>query len=218
MRSSEQEAAFQRLYDAANKILEATYNDEEAARQAIHSLSATRTRLEQRFSELAREVTEKVDSSALRTANEAARLLAEKFTEADDAAERARDRYNDAGRRLTWKLIGGAAVLQCLLLAGAGLIVERTLPSQDEIDARRQTIEQLSQQASDSRTQLGNLQRDVTTMTRKVASLERRGGRLELENCAEERQPQRICIRTNEGDSDAPITIGDKTYRIPWGY
>ncbi|CAE6905340.1 hypothetical protein R69927_05638 [Paraburkholderia domus] len=218
MRSPEHETAFQRLYDAANKILEATYNDEETARQAIQALSVTRTRLEQRIGELAREVTEKVDASALRMAHEAARLLAEKFTEADDAAERARDRYNKVGRRLTWKLLGGAAVLQCLLLAGAWLIVERTLPSQAEIEARRQTIEQLSQQASESRTEIGNLQRDANTMTRKVTSLERRGGRLELTNCAEEGQPARICIRTNEGDSDAPITIGDKTFRIPWGY
>ncbi|KUZ65063.1 hypothetical protein WI36_27490 [Burkholderia ubonensis] len=218
MSASEHEIAFRRLYDVANKILEATYNDEEAARKAIDALSTTRTRLERKIDELARDVTAKVDSSASRTANEAARLLTENFREADAAAERARDRYETAGRRMTWKLLGGAAALQCMLLAGAWLIVQRTLPSQAEVDTRRQTIEQLSQQASELRTQVGNLQRDASGMARKVANLERRGGRLEILNCAEQGQSPRLCIRTNEADSEVPMTIGDKTYRIPWGY
>jgi len=218
MRASGEEVAFQRLYDAANKILEATYNDEETARKAIEALSTTRTRLERRIDELSREVTKAVDSSVSKTATEAARLLTEKFKEADAAAERARDRYELAGRRITWKLLSWAVVLQCLLLVGGWLIVQRTLPSQSEIDSRYQVIERLSQQASRLRTQIGNMQRDANGLTVKVAKLERRGGRLEIENCAESGQPQRLCVRTNESDSESPITIGEKTYRIPWGY
>lgn len=101
---------------------------------------------------------------------------------------------------------------------GAWLIVQRTLPSPAEVDIRRQTIEQLSQQASELRTQVANLQRDANGIARKVTSLERRGGRLEIQNCADGGQPPLLCTRTNETDSDEPITIGDKTYRIPWGY
>lgn len=218
MSSSEYEAAFQRLYDAANRILEASYNDEETARKAIDALSATRIRLERKIDELSRDVTAKIDSSALKTATEAACLLTEKFREADAAAKRARDRYELAGRKLTWRLLGGAAALQLVLIVGAWLIVQHALPSQAEVDTRRQTIEQLSLQASNLRLQIGNMQRDANGMARKVANLERRGGRLEVQNCAEEGQSARPCIRTNETDSEAPITIGDKTYRIPWGY
>lgn len=218
MNSSEHEAAFQRLYDTANKILEATYNDEEAARKAINALSTTRIQLERKVDELARDVTAKIDSSAGKTADEAARLLADKFVQADTAAARARSRYETAGQNLTWKLLGGAAVLQLVLLAGAWLIVQRTLPSQVEVESRRQTIEQLSQQASELRTQVANLQRDANGMARKVKNLEQRGGRLEIANCADDRQSPLLCVRTNETDSDGPITIGEKTYRIPWGY
>jgi len=60
--ASEHEAAFQRLYDTANKILGATYNDEEAARKAINTLSTTRIQLEREIDELARDVTAKIDS------------------------------------------------------------------------------------------------------------------------------------------------------------
>ncbi|MFP3708530.1 hypothetical protein SB783_31410 [Paraburkholderia sp. SIMBA_009] len=218
MKSSEHEAAFQRLYDTANKILEATYNDEEAARKAINTLSTTRIQLERTINELARDVSSRIDSSAEKTADKAARLLAEKFEQADAAAARARNRYESAGRKLTWKLLGGCAVLQLVLLAGAWLIVQQTLPSQTEVETRRQTIEQLSQQASELRVQVASLQRDASGMARKVKNLEQRGGRLEITNCADGRQSPLPCIRTNETDSDGPITIGEKTYRIPWGY
>ncbi|WP_155628756.1 hypothetical protein [Burkholderia stagnalis] len=218
MNAQRQEAAFQQLYDTANKILEATYNDEETARKAIEALSATRIRLERRVDELSVDITKKVDSSVSKTANEAARLLTEKFKAADAAAEQARGRYESAGQRLTWKLLGWATALQCVLLVGAWLIVQRTLPSQNEIDGRRQVIEQLSQQASSLHMQIGSLQRDINGMATKVTNLERRGGRLELANCGEEGQPRRLCFRTNESESDAPVTIGDKTFRIPWGY
>ena len=216
MSASEHEAAFQQLYDVANKILAATCNDEETARRAIDALSVTRARLENRIDDMVRDVTAKVDSSASKTASEAARLLTEKFKEADAAAVRARERYDTAAQRLTWKLLGGSAILQCVLLAGAWLIAQRSLPSQTEMDTRRQVLEQLSQQASELRVQIGNSQREASEMSHKVAKLEQRGGRLEVENCALDGQPQQTCFRTDETASDGPVTIGDGTYRIPW--
>lgn len=188
---------FQRLHDAANKVLEATYNDERAARQAIRALDRTRMLVEQRVGELKREVVRSIDASASTTATQAAALLRDKFKEADEAASRAARRYAEAERTLGWKLLGIALLVEAALLGGLWLLVQRTVPAYAEIEARRAEVRRLDAH---------------------VAELERRGGRLELARCTDHREHEHLCYRTNEAIDHGPYRADGKTFRIPWGY
>lgn len=67
----------------------------------------------------------------------------------------------------------------------------------------------LSQQGSQLRAQIGNLQSDVNAMNRKVKLLEKKGGRVDIVTCPEDGEEPRLCIRTDETDSDGPIVIGE---------
>ncbi|MNN47602.1 hypothetical protein D3C81_1620310 [compost metagenome] len=89
-----------------------------------------------------------------------------------------------------------ALVVQATILLGVWLLVENTIPSLQDIGARRQEVAQLEQQ---------------------VIALERRGGRLELGTCLDNRKHSHICFRTNEASGVFQRQGDNKTYRIPWG-
>jgi hypothetical protein len=46
-------------------------------------------------------------------------------------------------------------------------------------------------------------------MNRKVKLLEKKGGRVDIVTCPEDGEEPRLCIRTDETDSDGPIVIGE---------
>lgn len=194
-----QSDAFQRLFDAANKVLEATYIDAKSARMAIEALERTRALVERRLDDLKRETVRSIDASASTTAVQAAALLGEKFKEADEAASRAATRYANAEKTLGWKLLRITMLVQVTLFGGLWLLVQRTVPSYTEIEARRVEIQRLETQ---------------------VTELERRGGGLDLATCTDSRKRDHLCYRTNETIDDGPYSSrGDgKTFRIPWGY
>jgi hypothetical protein len=199
MTRDSQSDAFQRLFDAANKVLEATYNDEKSARMAIEALERTRALVERRLDDLKRETVRAIDASASTTATQAAALLREKFKDADEVANRAAKRYADAENTLGWKLLGIAMLVQATLLGGLWLLVQRTVPSYTEIEARRVEIQRLETQ---------------------VTELERRGGGLYLTTCIDRSKRTHLCYRTNETIDDGPYSsqADGKTFRIPWGY
>lgn len=208
----------QALLDAAGKVLEATYEDEAAAREAIAELRNTRQRVENRLTDVSQQVTQTVEQSAERTATAAATLLKKKFEAADTAADKARQRYEKSARGLWWKVAGLTLILQVAILFGLWLIVQRTLPSQAEIDARRATLERLDADASGLRRQKADLQRQVATMNKKVRDLEKRGGALQFSTCQDADQQTHYCFRTNEESMSEPFGSNGETYRIPWGY
>jgi predicted nucleic acid-binding Zn-ribbon protein len=210
--------AFQSLFDAANRILEATERDEATARSAICALEQTRQRVEAQLGAISSKVTGAIEQSAGTTATETARLLQERFLDADDAAERAKDRYEQAAKWLGWKTCGFAVLLQMAIIGGVWLLVTQTIPSQAELDTRRASIEQLEEQASALRVQKTDLEHQVTVLNRKVVVLERRGGGLQLSTCSSTDEQDHVCFRTNEDDQALPYVVAGKTYRIPSGY
>ncbi|WP_104656255.1 hypothetical protein [Ralstonia insidiosa] len=199
MDENQQRKAFQQLFDAAGKVLEATYTDAQSTRQAIQALSHTRDLVERRLNELHREVTHSVEGAAETTAERTAELLREKFEQADQAADRAAQRYTRAANGLGWKLLALALLMQVAIFVGVWLLVQNTVPSLSEIEARRQEVVQLERQ---------------------VAALERRGGRLELRDCLDGNKRSHPCFRTDEEKlAGVYQDKGDgKTFRIPWGH
>lgn len=163
-------------------------------------MNTTRDRLERDVSRLATDVREKIAESATKTAQRAAQLLRENFDEADDAARRAAQRHERAAGNLVWRIVLIALIVQAVVLIGVWLLVRTTIPSREEIEARRAEVAQL-------RTQL--------------EYLERKGARLELIDCIDERKRLHLCFRTDERNHQGafrPEGVGkEKTYRIPWG-
>lgn len=212
------EQTIEGLLDAAGKVLEATYEDEQRTRQAITSLERLRATVEEKIGALSRDTVKVIEGASDTTATQAARLLQEKFVEADVAAERARARYVRATQGLAWRLFGLAVLMQLLIFAGVWVIVARTLPSRDEISGRRQVLDQLAQQVSSEQTQLAELDRQIKTKQRKVSDLDRRGARVEWTTCTDSEQVSHLCFRADEEVGGIPSRDGDKTYRVPSGY
>lgn len=210
------DAAFRDLFDAANKVLEAAYVDEKAARQAIDALDRLQFNIARRISDLSTDVTKSISDSAAQTAEKAADLLTQKFTAANVCADEAAERYKSAADRLGWKLFGFALLLQLAILASSWLIMQRAMPSGAEIEERRALVDQLSQQASSRRSEIADLDRQLTSQKRKLAELDRRGSRAEWSTCQDEAQVQHLCFRTDERLFQGQD--GERTYRVPWGY
>lgn len=206
------------LLDAAGKVLEATYEDEQRTRQAITALERLRISVEQKFSTLSHDTVILIESASDTTAKKAAELLQHKFSEADAAAERARARYVKATQGFGLRLFGLAALLQLLLLIAGWLILERTLPSEEEIADRRQILQQLRQQTTDLQGKITDLDRQIKSKQRKVNDLERRGASVNWTVCKDNTQLSHLCFRTDEEAGDFSSADGEKTYRIPWGY
>lgn len=212
------EKTVERLLDAAGKVLEATYEDEQRTHRAITELERLRTSVEQKISTLSRDTVVLIEGASDTTAKKAAELLQHKFLEADAAAERARARYVQAAQGLGWRLFGLAALMQLLLFVAGWLILGRTLPSEDDIADRRQTVQQLRHQTVDLQGQVADLDRQIKSRQRKVNDLDRRGARVDWTVCKDNAQISHLCFRTDEEAGDFSSANGEKTYRIPWGY
>ena len=173
---------------AINKILEATYNDQEAAEKAIKALDVAREQFERRLNIQLNTVTQAVENSASDTATKAAALLRGNFIEADKAAIVARSRYEDAAQSLGWKMFSMALVAAVTFIGSVFLLIWYMTPSLDDIHARRQEVMQLEQAA---------------------LALEKRGAKLIWNNCG-----KRICFKTVE-EKGENWRAQDDTYRIP---
>ncbi|MDO3617330.1 hypothetical protein Q3O98_11340 [Ralstonia pseudosolanacearum] len=207
---------FQRLFDVANKVLEAVYEDEQAARRVIDALDRMHFNVAKRLNDLSSDVTTAIEDSASQTADKAAQLLTQKFAQADACADQAAERYRRAANKLNWKLFGFVLLIQLAVLGGGWLLAQRAIPSQDEIKGLRALVGQLSQQAAERRNEVADLDRQVANQKRKLADLERRGSRVEWSTCQDEEQRSRLCFRTDERAMQGPD--GERTYRVPWGY
>lgn len=196
---------FQDLYDTAQKLLELSLTDEQSARDAIGNLNLavtaldrTREILEHKLGRISGSVVQTIEASAETTADKVANLLQKKFQDANTAATEAASRYNDAAKMLTWKLAAVALGAQVALFGGAWLLVQRTIPSVAEIESRKQTI---AQQAA------------------MLATLEERGGMLDVATCVDKKGREHQCFRTDESIVSDPFRRSgeDKTYRVLWG-
>lgn len=193
------ETLLQKRFDALHKVLEATSTNQKAAEDAINALNVLRAGLARDVWDLSESVKRTMKELAPEAAHTAAGLLQKDFKGADEAARNAAQHYERASRFLKWRLVGVILLAQTILLVGVWLVARFTIPSIDEIEARRQEIRQMAQQ---------------------VNILESRGGRLQLEECKDAKGRERVCFRTDEVKGERPFQRPNdaKTFRVPWGH
>ncbi|AJQ88606.1 hypothetical protein [Xanthomonas oryzae] len=141
----------QLFFDSAGKLLEAAENDGAKARKAINALTSFQSQVDARLSQLEVKVAQKIEAAAERTADKAAKLLQDRFREADAAAEKAAERYHQAAASLTFRLwtysIGSLAVVVLVL----AVLAFAMIPSLDDIHQRRAELSSLDSQIQGKR-------------------------------------------------------------------
>ncbi|WP_227107307.1 hypothetical protein [Chromobacterium rhizoryzae] len=186
--------------DVVQKILEATYNDQQATEKAISDLNLLRQQVDQRINFLKWDITEAIESSAEKTASKAADLLASKFADADKAAQSAKKRYESSARHLGWKLFAMWALVQLILLGCAYWMFQRTIPSKVEIESRRQIVESLRQD-------LAQIEKETDAMKRRQAKL------IKFEKCQQNDGTIVACIQID--NTEAWTGKNGESYRRP---
>jgi len=135
-RLEEEIERLRRLVIAADNIIQAAKQDRQAARALMDQLKTTDARVQQSLQKIPeaiaaipetihKELTRTSDS----TAKEAARLLTEKFTAADQAAEQAAERYNTAKaswRSDTWWLLACNQLITGLVVVAIYLVYHKS--------------------------------------------------------------------------------------------
>lgn len=149
------------FFDVAGKLLEAMRQDRSNSLEATKALSGLYQQLGARLGSLEKQVVEKVDGAATKTATEAANLLQENFKQADVAARKAADLYREAAKGLAWQrwmyYVGAQVVL---VLLGA-LLITTLVPSLDEIRDRRQALTELNHEIESRRWNLATCDKDL---------------------------------------------------------
>lgn len=174
--------------DVVTKILAASGQSQEAAKAAISALDELRLKIAANLDALTQSVINKIDASAKEGATEAAKLLQQKFTQADEQAVLAAGRYERAARWLGFKIF---IIVTCSAIATLGialLIALRFIPAREEIDARRQAL---------------------AAMESRALYLERQGVNLEWGTCGGS-----LCFRTIE--KEGVWGSNDETWRRPY--
>ena len=90
----------QLFFDAAETLREAAECDGEKARKATAELASFINRLDARLKRLENDVSHKINGSAEMTANRTAELLSVQFRQANEAAQRATEQYQEASKKL----------------------------------------------------------------------------------------------------------------------
>ena len=181
------------LFDAAGRILEATNNDQQTTQNLIKELRALRTVLERDIRTLSANTISTIERSAETTAHRAAELLAEKFAAADNAAEMAAYRYEQAAKQFNWRFLGASLIFTSVLFAGALTLVLQYLSSKSAIDQRRN---------------------ELVFLEDRLAQLEKQGIRAQFRQCSDSEGRIYLCVQTDEEVIETAFSDGKKTYRI----
>ncbi|PVZ41039.1 hypothetical protein [Pseudomonas sp. CC120222-01a] len=125
-------------------LLSAGLQTQDAADKAVLALSRLQQEVHRQISSARNDLSNLADA----TATEAAKLLTEKFDQANEAAAVATKRYEKAGRLLGVKtfvtLVGALAVIG----AAAWFLASPLLPSHEEIEFRRRQIAEMEAKAA----------------------------------------------------------------------
>lgn len=167
-----------------NSLLSAGIKTEEAADAAVAALDTLRLEVLDSIST----ATKNISSLADKTATEAARLLGEKFEQANQAADSAAEQYRKAGRWLGLKTFTVLFVSLGIVGFVAWLLVSPLLPSYEELSSRRA---------------------EIADMEARADELARRGVHLEWETC-----DRKMCFKT-DGAKFTDKRTGD-TFAVPY--
>ncbi|MDC9588369.1 hypothetical protein PSI23_03320 [Xenorhabdus sp. XENO-10] len=177
----------QLFFEAANTLLKAARGDGEKSREATVVLASFTKKVDARLRNLENDVTRSISESVETTANRTAELLSVKFKEADKAAEKAANLYQEAEKKLnfrSWFYFVGAQVGFVLLVSVLMMIL---VPSMDEIQQRR--------------AELTNLDKQLEV------------GKLRWSICGDKKEK---CLRMDEREGGAWKSDDGSIWRIPW--
>lgn len=141
----------QLFFDAAEKLRQAAERDGEKAREATAALAFFVDKMSTRLQTLENDVSHNINSSAETTANRAAELLSVKFQQANDAAQRATEQYQEVAENLkfrSWLYTLGIQIVLMLVVMTPILFL---VPSLDEIQQHRAELSSLNEQIKNSR-------------------------------------------------------------------
>lgn len=202
---------------AANRLLDVTEAHCREVREAnaiasesASSLAASADRLESASNAIPKTLETHVKASLDGAAEEAARLLSARFTEADKEAAAAAGRYEGAvadyetaTKMVRWQIMlplglfcfaVSVGVLGCAYWA-----VHSLTPSDAEIQGRRDLILQLNGEINARKGDIQKAADQLAKLNRKVQMLRHAGGTLKLEDCVDAHGQARLCIQVSDG-------------------
>lgn len=174
-------------------LLSAGIQNQEAADKAVAALNLLRTELQRSVSAMTVSVTSQISSLAEGTATEAARLLGQKFEQANQAADAAARRYQKAGRWLGFKTFMVLFISLGMVGLATWLLASPLLPSYGELASRRAEIA------------------DMETIAEELA---RKGVHLEWTTCNRSFRSSTMCFRS-DGETYTAKETGE-TYAVPY--
>ena len=181
--------------DALQRVIEAALRNEAALTLSAEQLQDLAQDLSNQVQSLPVAVSNSVESKLRGAAAAAAIEIQKKFTDADNAADQARERYESSVRFFSARSVAyfiALAILVCFGVTLAVFVITRAiLPPKDILQQERQ-----AQQA--------------------VFDLRPRGGASVITYCTTP-TGDRLCVRTDERDP-GPWGSNGETYRIIYGY
>lgn len=202
--------AADRLLDVAETHCEEIKVANAIASESASFLAVSADRLEDATDAIPRTLETHVKASLNGVAEKTAKLLSDKFTEADEKAVAAAKRYEGAvedyeaaTKMVRWQIM--LPVLLFCLAVSAGVLgyaywaVHSLIPSDDEIQGRRNLILQLNGEVNARKGDIQKTEDQIVKLNKKIQTLRRAGGTLKLEDCVDAQQQVRLCIRISDG-------------------
>lgn len=202
---------------AANRLLDVTEAHcrevKEAnaiASESASSLAVSADRLERASDAIPKTLETHVKSSLNGAAEKAAKLLSDKFTEADEKAVAAAERYEGAvedyetaTKMVRWQIMLPVGIFCFIVSAGvlgcAYWAVHSLTPSDAEIQGRRDLILQLNGEINARKGDIQKAEGQLVKLNKKVQTLRHAGGTLKLEDCVDAQGQVHLCILVSEG-------------------
>lgn len=129
------------------------------------------------------ELATEIETALNGAASEAASLLANKFTAADNHAMLAAQRYEKAARILGWRLMGVISIFGVAIIGAATYVIRDSFPATAEIEALRTERDQLQSA---------------------VSLLEKSGGKI-IFRCSDEKNREHWCARVIDPARDKAV-------------
>lgn len=166
--------ALNNLWNAAEAQHAAAQEQQRTAQAAVTGVNAATKALNDTARSLKGQLTDELRHAMDGAAANAARLLTEKFAEANNQAQRAALTYKSAASWTTFKVFLFTVVIGALAVGAGVLILLRSVPNAEEIEALRAEKAQL---------------------VRTISTLEKRGGRAVVSRCQTPDHVERLCVQ-----------------------
>ena len=202
--------AADRLLDVAETHCEGIKAANAIASESASFLAASADRLESASDAIPKTLETHVKASLKGAAEKAAKLLSDKFTEADEKAVAAAKRYEGAvedyetaTKMVRWQIMLPVGLFCLAVSAGvlgcAYWAVHSLTPSDAEIQGRRNLILQLNGEINARKGDIQKTEDQIVKLNKKIQTLRRAGGTLKLEDCIDSQQQGLLCIRVSDG-------------------